>query len=189
MDKKIQVVNEEGYNRLVAIAPIKKDEVLHYISGKETKERTKYTIEVLNNEHIDDPFFRYCNHSFDPNVRIELKQVSANRDIKVGEEIKFNYYTTESEICSPFVDKDTGKKVQRLERSYAFNQVYANLLFDIMHRGIEKSDRTGVGTKSIFGANFTLDVSKSFPLLTTKKINPKRTTAIFGMIGLMKMET
>ena len=47
---------------------------------------------------------------------------------------------------------------------------YLNLLEKIMTEGIDKGDRTGVGTRSIFGAQLRFDLRKGFPLLTTKKV-------------------
>lgn len=47
---------------------------------------------------------------------------------------------------------------------------YLNLLKDIIENGAVKDDRTGVGTKSVFGTTLRFDLSKEFPLLTTKKV-------------------
>lgn len=47
---------------------------------------------------------------------------------------------------------------------------YLNLLRKIMNEGESREDRTGVGTLSIFGEQIKLDISKSFPALTTKKL-------------------
>ncbi len=47
---------------------------------------------------------------------------------------------------------------------------YLDLLQQIMDNGIDKGDRTGVGTRSIFGTQLRFDLSKGFPLLTTKKV-------------------
>lgn len=47
---------------------------------------------------------------------------------------------------------------------------YQDLLSDIMGNGIKKADRTGTGTKSVFGRQIRHDMSTGFPLLTTKKM-------------------
>lgn len=47
---------------------------------------------------------------------------------------------------------------------------YLQLMREILNKGKEKQDRTGTGTKSVFGRMITHDMSLGFPLLTTKKI-------------------
>jgi len=47
---------------------------------------------------------------------------------------------------------------------------YQNLLRGVLDKGVNKEDRTGTGTKSIFGASIRHDMSEGFPILTTKKI-------------------
>ncbi len=51
-----------------------------------------------------------------------------------------------------------------------FMKQYLDLLADIMEHGIDKSDRTGTGTRSVFGRQLRFDLTKGFPLLTTKKL-------------------
>ena len=50
---------------------------------------------------------------------------------------------------------------------------YLTLLNDILENGIQKGDRTGTGTLSVFGRMYRHDLSTGFPLLTTKKLHIK----------------
>ncbi|WP_456267913.1 thymidylate synthase [Kushneria sp. AK178] len=50
-------------------------------------------------------------------------------------------------------------------------QPYLELMQQVLDHGVEKHDRTGVGTRAIFGHQMRFDLSQGFPLLTTKKLH------------------
>ena len=60
------------------------------------------------------------------------------------------------------------------ESKYSPEYPYLSLLQHILDDGEERPDRTGVGTKSIFGTRMEFDISKSLPVITTKKVMVKK---------------
>ena len=52
-------------------------------------------------------------------------------------------------------------------------RAYLDLLQDVLDNGVDKEDRTGTGTRSVFGRQLRFDLEQGFPLLTTKRVHLK----------------
>ena len=114
-EAQIEVRDNDGFKGVFAREAIMQDSVIFYLKGAITGQPTQYTIQLGHRRHLNFPTIRrsnddfdycwqYLNHSCEPNgyMNIDELTVRALKDIAPGEEITFNYLTTESEMAVPF---------------------------------------------------------------------------------------
>lgn len=64
---------------------------------------------------------------------------------------------------------------------------YLKLLEDVLENGTDRGDRTGVGTRSLFGRQMRFDLGRGFPLLTTKKLHTR--SIFYELLWFLRGET
>jgi D-alanine-D-alanine ligase len=109
MDQQVIRVRVEvgSFGNIVRAArPINAGETVFYLEGAIVGLPTKYTIQLDADRHVlnESSDWDLMNHCCEPNVRIDVltREMVAVRDIAIGEELNFNYNTTEWSMTSPF---------------------------------------------------------------------------------------
>ena len=111
----IEINRRMDFKGLFAKEDIKAGSVIFHLKGSISRRPNKYSIQLDRDKHVDFPPVRkpnddldyawqFLNHSCEPNGYMNIAEYSfcALRDIRKGEEITFNYLTTEYELARPF---------------------------------------------------------------------------------------
>jgi thymidylate synthase len=105
----------------------------------------------------------------------ELEQIfitTINNEYESKDYVKFNYNLPDNMYLRDIIKLGNNHyvKIYSKEKIITDESNYIDLVKDVLVNGESRDDRTGVGTISVFGRQFTMDISNSFPLLTTKRV-------------------
>jgi len=111
----IEMKHYKGYKGLFARKDIIAGSVIFHLKGRVSRRANQYSVQLSRDKHLDFPPVRkpnddldyawqYLNHSCEPNGIVNAAEYCfcALRNIGKGEEITFNYLTTEYELATPF---------------------------------------------------------------------------------------
>jgi hypothetical protein len=98
-----------GAHRLIALRTLAAGQGVLTVDGTLTSQPTRYSLQVGPDLHVapvpgnlDDGYWRYLNHSCEPNAGLRGRELVAQRDIAANEDVTFDYNTTEWHMAEPF---------------------------------------------------------------------------------------
>lgn len=105
-ERRVKIETNEYGMGTIAARDINTGELILRIKGIVVPAADRYTIQINDETHIfpDEDAGRYLNHSCDPNARIDFSEwmLLAARPIRAGDEVTFNYLTSEWDMAEPF---------------------------------------------------------------------------------------
>jgi|MDTB01.2.fsa_nt_gb hypothetical protein len=107
----MEIVRDGDFASVIATQDYEEGQLVNILKGDILSEPTRQSIEIAENQHITDDFAKYMNHSFNPNCSIQGYHIVALKKIIEGDELTFDYNTTESKLACPFIDRETNRLV------------------------------------------------------------------------------
>lgn len=110
---KFRIESKNGHHSVITAQFISKGETILELSGILLSVPTKYTVQIDRDRHLhpfsnqperENTSFRYINHSCEPNAFFNIPEMKlvAGKDIEPGQEVTYNYNSTEYEMAVPF---------------------------------------------------------------------------------------
>lgn len=126
----LKVVRAQGTRRAVAARSVGAGAVLAHLDGEVVSRPSRHSVQIGPDAHLDGAMddagaegslrrpWRYLNHSCDPNAAVRGRTLVALRPIAAGEDVVFDYDTTEFELADPFVCGCASPECRRAIRGY-----------------------------------------------------------------------
>ncbi len=108
------IVSAANGHRLIALRPFSAGQLILRIDGDVTNQPSRHSVQIDHGRHIapaadpagqnrlDHGFWRYLNHSCEPNAALRGRELIALRDIRANDDVGFDYNSTEWEMAAPF---------------------------------------------------------------------------------------
>ncbi|MBL7160598.1 MAG: SET domain-containing protein [Candidatus Aenigmarchaeota archaeon] len=124
VSKKLELEGVKGGKGLFAKEYVRKDEILIRFKGNFLGKATRTSLQIGENKHLEGPgkIDDFLNHSCEPNGYIDFGDMNlrALRRIRKGEEVTFNYLTTEWDMKKKFRCGCGSKKCLRFIRGFKY---------------------------------------------------------------------
>lgn len=106
----VTVTRRNGQLAVIAARRVAAGAAVLTIDGPAVAMPTRYTVQIGERQHVDaeagadgrHPIWRFLNHACAPNTRLVGRTLLARSDIQVGDEVTFDYDTTEWDMAAPF---------------------------------------------------------------------------------------
>ena len=108
----MEIICIDNFKSLYSTKEYNKNEIIYKLTGEILSEPTRTSIEINENQHIEDEYGQFMNHAFDPTCKIENGCIVTLKKITQHTELNFDYNSNESKMSCPFIDNLTKKNVK-----------------------------------------------------------------------------